>query len=329
MTITILGIISLIVGVILLFFGTKKNVEMLAENIKIEEENTLLKAEQIFLKNEQAKLLTEQSELTKINDAIYQKLNNIKIELRDNYYHYCEELDRAYTLKEKNFDGQIEVLKAQFQQKKIEIDEEYNVFLKNLENTYEIAQQEIIKQIENHKEELEKWKNTREAALEAHRREQEIELQSDFYRLHLSESDRVTINLINELKPRLPEPRVLCMLVWQTFYQKKMKELCTKILGTKIKCGIYKITNLKTGMCYIGQAVNVDTRWKDHAKCGLGIDTPVGNKLYQAMLKDGLESFTFELLEEVPAAILNEKEKFYIDLYNSCDFGYNSTKGNK
>lgn len=64
-------------------------------------------------------------------------------------------------------------------------------------------------------------------------------------------------------------------------------------------------------------------------KRGLGIDTPVGAKLYQAMKAEGVHNFTFELLETCPAAQLNEKEKFYIDLYQSKDFGYNSTIGNK
>ena len=46
------------------------------------------------------------------------------------------------------------------------------------------------------------------------------------------------------------------------------------------------------------------------------------------MLKDGLENFTFELLEECPKEELNKKEAFYINLYESNDYGYNITKGN-
>ena len=64
-------------------------------------------------------------------------------------------------------------------------------------------------------------------------------------------------------------------------------------------------------------------------KCALGIDTPVGVKLYQAMKENGPENFTFELLESCPAAQLNEKERFYIDLYQSNIYGMNITKGNK
>lgn len=79
-------------------------------------------------------------------------------------------------------------------------------------------------------------------------------------------------------------------------------------------------------MCYIGQAKNIRERFREHLKCGLGIDTPAANKLYQAMLQEGVDNFTFELLEECAAANLNEKESFYIDLYNSYDYGYNSNR---
>lgn len=58
--------------------------------------------------------------------------------------------------------------------------------------------------------------------------------------------------------------------------------------STEIKTGIYKITNLLTGDCYIGQAIDINKRWKEHCKCGLGIDTPLGNKLYKAMMDYGL-----------------------------------------
>lgn len=75
------------------------------------------------------------------------------------------------------------------------------------------------------------------------------------------------------------------------------------------------------------QKSDIDKRWKDHAKCGLGIDTPVGNKLYKAMKEYGLNNFSFELLEECPRELLNEKEMFYIQSYQSDKFGYNSNKG--
>ena len=93
--------------------------------------------------------------------------------------------------------------------------------------------------------------------------------------------------------------------------------------------GIYKITNKINKKCYIGQSVDVYKRWNDHCKCGLGIDTPPGNKLYKAMQEYGLDKFTFELLTECNQTELNEKEKYFIELYQADTFGYNSTGGNK
>jgi len=78
------------------------------------------------------------------------------------------------------------------------------------------------------------------------------------------------------------------MLIWQTYFQPLAKKQFPVILKDKTKMGIYKITNIKTDESYIGQSVDVYKRWSDHCKAGLGIDTPVGNKLYKAMLKDGL-----------------------------------------
>jgi hypothetical protein len=47
------------------------------------------------------------------------------------------------------------------------------------------------------------------------------------------------------------------------------------------------------------------------------------------MQKDGLWNFSWELLEECPSEQLNQKEKYYINLYMANQFNnYNSTKGN-
>ena len=119
------------------------------------------------------------------------------------------------------------------------------------------------------------------------------------------------------------------MLIWQTYYQKPLTTLCTNVLGNKTVTGIYKITNQINNMSYVGSSKDVATRWKDHCKCGCGIDTPAGNKLYTAMEEYGLWNFSFELLEECKVEELNEKERNYIDIYDTKNNGYNSTIGNK
>ena len=85
---------------------------------------------------------------------------------------------------------------------------------------------------------------------------------------------------------------------------------------------IYKITNLETGMCYVGQAVDVASRWKQHIKRGIGAEAPTKNKLYPAMLEYGVENFSFELIEECDKDSLNEREQYWQDFFGAKEFGY-------
>ena len=179
------------------------------------------------------------------------------------------------------------------------------------------------------KAELTKIKETRAAAIEALIREKEIEEKLSFYCLQTTDNNLRDIAVLESVKIKLTNPRILSMLIWQTYWRTPMTNLCNNVIGNTVKTGIYKITNQKTKECYIGQAVDLASRWKDHAKCGLGIDTPVGNKLYKAMQEFGIWNFSWEVLEFCPRDQLNEKEKYYIELYDSKNFGYNSTSGNK
>ena len=169
--------------------------------------------------------------------------------------------------------------------------------------------------------------NMMRARVAALQREQNIKDNVSDYCLKVAPEDEADLKMLEELKLRLRKPRILSMLIWQTYFQKQLTTLCNQILGTKTVCGIYKITNQLDNYCYIGQSVDVAKRWAEHVKCGLGIDTPAGNKLYDAMQKNGIQHFSFELLEECPRASLNEKEREYINIYDSYNLGYNSNSG--
>ena len=45
------------------------------------------------------------------------------------------------------------------------------------------------------------------------------------------------------------------------------------------------------------------------------------------MARDGIDQFTFELLEEVPKDKLTEREHYYIEFYDSKRYGLNERNG--
>ena len=198
---------------------------------------------------------------------------------------------------------------------------------KNLQEAEELKA-EIMAEAEIENAKLLSLQRQKAATIEAFQKEKAIQEQKDLYRLDISKQDKIDIGFLRSIQYRISKPRLLAMLIWQTYFQPLAKKKFPIILGSEEVCGIYKITNTLNQMCYIGQAKSVYKRFCEHCKCGLGIDTPQGNKLYRAMLEDGLENFTFELLEQCNPEELNEKEKYYISVYNSVNFGYNSVKGN-
>lgn len=186
---------------------------------------------------------------------------------------------------------------------------------------------EYAEQIQLLQSSLDKLKRQKAATIEAFQREQAVQDSKDDYRIIIEDNDKADIDILNSFKNRLSNPEILSKLIWSTYFQKKAKALFINIVGTEKVCGIYKITNINDMKCYVGQSVDIANRFTQHCRCGCGIKTPKDNKLYAAMLKDGLDQFTFEIVEICPQEELNEKEKYYIDVYNSVNYGFNSQDG--
>ena len=193
------------------------------------------------------------------------------------------------------------------------------IYLKSYDD-YEIKMDELNTQIQN-------ARSVAAAAIEANRRAALEKQEKDFYRLQLSELDIKEIETIRSIEPYLRQKEPLNKVIWKVYYEKPYTNLIGRVVGQGVKTGIYKITNMENGMCYIGQAVNIAERWKQHIKRGIGADQPTQNKLYPAMLSSGVENFTFEILEECPANKLTEQEKYWTDFYQAQSFGYVVRKG--
>lgn len=311
-----MGIIIIILSILLVgtlvyaFHEHKQARERIEVNNEIKEYNAKLerRLEELSVQEQSIKQTMERD---------LQSLKSIKAATSDT-------LEAQQQMSQKAFENYCDVLETKYQEKAEEFD---NMSLQ-LDAAYDALQDRILAEIKVQESELEKIKATRAALIKAQIKEKQIQENIDFYCLTLPVNDRDDIQRLEKVKKDLHNPRILSMLIWQTFFQKNMTTLCNNVLGTKTVTGIYKITNLNTNMCYIGQAVDVANRWKEHAKCGLGIDTPAGNKLYAAMIEEGIWNFSWELLESCERALLDEKEKYYIGVYQASEFGYNSNKGN-
>jgi len=90
---------------------------------------------------------------------------------------------------------------------------------------------------------------------------------------------------------------------------------------------IYKIENKLNGKIYIGKTLKtVQERWKEHCH-DFKRERCEKRPLYSAMNKYGIENFFIEEIEQCEESVLSEREKYWIEYYNSFKYGYNATTG--
>ena len=92
--------------------------------------------------------------------------------------------------------------------------------------------------------------------------------------------------------------------------------------------GIYKIHNLINNKLYIGQSVNIRRRWTGHKRC-LRNGNHENTYLQHSWDKYGESAFEFKVLEYCSIDQLDERERYYINLFHTTerDYGYNLRSG--
>lgn len=98
---------------------------------------------------------------------------------------------------------------------------------------------------------------------------------------------------------------------------------------------IYKIENKINGKCYIGQAKDIDVRWRNHKSSARKVKQglkKIGDNgiqvIHVALAKHSFDNFEFEIIEEVETRKeANKRETYWVSYYDSYENGYNCTLG--
>jgi len=266
----------------------------------------------------------KQTEYDRLNEK-YSELNNsfikANLEYEQRIAEISEILSTYFDTKEKEINKKVAEMSSSYT-------EEFLELRKGLVNDLQSALAARKDEIKKLEEELNQLKKAYASRIEIKKHEIEEENKRRYYMIQLDDDVLNDIIKIKSIEINLKRADILNKLIWKTYLEKPTNDLINRVLGTSTICGIYKITNVNTEEVYIGQSVNVRDRWKSHIKRGVGAEGITSNKLYPAMMKEGVWNFSFELLEECERSKLNERESYWISFYDSASWGMNLTKGN-
>lgn len=298
----ILGLLLIVINLSILYSYRKKeqDIKSLENNIKNLNTLKLQLAKKIETLNQ--KLEYNQREVTRL--AIQKK-----------------QLQQQSKLAEKNFENIKLKNELNLKQHQTQMQKEYDQ-INHKKKQIEKEQSQLVFKINQ-------LRQSYAAISAAYLKDKEKKEKEDFYKINLSQNVIDDIIKLQKWKSLLHDPSIVSKIIWSSYVIKPTSDMCNRILGTSPICGIYKITNIETKEIYIGQSVNISDRFKNHIKCGLGINASPTNKLYNNMQQYGVWNFSFEVLQKCSRDKLNEKERFWIDTYSSDKIGLNSMKGNK
>ena len=297
----------------------KRNETIALENKKLEEANDNLRISKVGLDSEIAQLTNKRSDI----NAEIERANNTLTSTRQQAEIAAGLVyDKTMEAMQEQLAAAAEEESRKFNEAKEQYNKQYLQLLEESSEAYKIAMANIQNNVDILELELEDLKAKSAAAVEAFKRAQEMKDKENFFKLQLSSIDIEEINKLRSVTPYLRDSEPLNKVIWKVYYENPTTDLLGRVVGKGIRTGIYKLTNTTNNMCYVGQAVDIASRWKQHIKRGIGAETPTRNKLYPAMLEFGVENFTFEIIEECDKEKLNEREQYWQDYFKAKEFGY-------
>ena len=289
---------------------------------KTAQENAQLKAEYELSLESKRWIEKEMQQLQAENKALNaQKISSIN-EIATLNQNIIQMEKQAQEAADQFYQSKIQLATEKFE-RDLQIEEQkYKDNIQNFEIEYQANVAALTEQYKLLEGNVATMQALNDAAVAAAKRAEEMKSQQDFYRIQLAASDLHEIELLRQVEPYLRDKEPLNKVIWKCYYEKPTTDMIGRVIGSGIHTGIYKITEIASGKCYVGQAANLSERWKQHIKRGVGAETPTRNKLYPAMIAHGPENFTFEVIEECDRSLLDQREDYWQDYFKAKEFGY-------
>lgn len=295
------------------------NNEIINQNIRAEKDLALVEE-----KTSNLKQLCE--EKYQEYHRLREDIDKERLNAEDNAKSYYEQ---QMSMSKQKLQHDLDIQKKSFQQAAEDYQKDYLSALQDAANNFSERISGLTENVKIQQQALELLHSqisleasTALAAVNANKRIAEQALQDSFYRLTLSKDDLEEIEELRKCGKHLRNPEPLNKVIWKVYYENPYTSLIGRVVGPGVHCGIYKITNLVNGMCYVGQSVDIANRWKQHIKRGIGAEAPTKNKLYPAMAEFGVENFSFEIVEECEKELLDKKEDYWQEFFKAKEFGY-------
>ena len=257
-----------------------------------------------------------QAALDTYNDITENKLKEVDQSIEEQRQKRQEELDKSLTVMQQLYE---KMLQDTIDQCKVQ-DE-------TVKEASETKWREAMEQIEKYNNSVaaarEKFESI-ERTLRTYDAEQQQKL---FYTIQLPEEYHDDIEfLLTTVAQKVQHPDIISKLVWQEYVKPNLDNTFKRI-EIKNEPGIYKLTSLQNGKCYVGKSTNVKNRITDHFKSVVGITSIADQAVHHAIRKEGFWNWTIEIITYCEKEQLSDLEKYYIEFFKAQEFGYNKTGG--
>ena len=166
-----------------------------------------------------------------------------------------------------------------------------------------------------------------EALLEPLKQYEKEQQERLFYTIQVPDEYKEDIEfLLTTVAAKVQHPDIINKLIWAE-YVKPYIDATFKRVGIKDEPGIYKLTSLIDGKCYIGKSTNIKKRIADHFKASVKLESIAHQAVHDEITKTGFWNWTIEVIIYCEKEKLSELEKYYINFFKSQEWGFNKNQG--